>query len=79
MNKTTIEDRAICVLDERVGMEFEVTLDSTWDDLRFDSLDKIELIMAMEDEFHIDLPDDILRELTYVGEFINYLERVVRN
>lgn len=78
MHKLTVEDRAMCVLDEHLISDVDAHLGSTWKELDFDSLDKMELIMAMEDEFNIDLPDEILMYFENVGEFIEYIERVAR-
>lgn len=52
----------------------EVTMKASLaDDLGADSLDAVELNMAIEDEFGVTIPDEILKDLTTVGDIVNYL------
>ena len=53
----------------------EVTMDKTFvDDLGADSLDLFELVMALEDEYNIEIPAEELTELATVGDVIEYLK-----
>ena len=53
----------------------EITRDTTFvDDLGADSLDLFELVMALEDEYSVDIPSEELQELTTVGAVIDYLK-----
>ncbi len=55
--------------------EDKITLDSRFnEDLDADSLDLFDLVMAMEDEYGIEIPTDELENLTTVGAFIDYLK-----
>ena len=45
------------------------------DDLNLDSLDMVELMMKMEDEFGIEIPDDDAEGLKSVGDVVSYLEK----
>ena len=47
------------------------------DDLGADSLDVVELIMSLEDEYGIAISDDVASELTTVGKIVSYLESVL--
>lgn len=55
--------------------ENEVTLEASFkDDLDADSLDLFELVMALEEEYDVEIPSDDLAELNTVGDVINYLK-----
>ncbi len=47
------------------------------DDLKADSLDVVELIMALEDEFGIEVPDEQLENVKTIGDVVDYLEDTV--
>ena len=53
----------------------QVTPDAKFiEDLGADSLDQVELVMALEEEFGADIPDEEAEKLTTVGDAINYIE-----
>ena len=55
--------------------EDEVTLEASFkDDLEADSLDLFELVMALEEEYDVEIPSDDLAELNTVEDVINYLK-----
>ncbi|HXL02028.1 MAG TPA: acyl carrier protein [Candidatus Atribacteria bacterium] len=64
------------IVVEQLGVDEEdVTLDASFiDDLGADSLDIVELIMAFEEEFDIEIPDEDAEKITTVGEAIEYIE-----
>jgi acyl carrier protein len=53
-----------------------VTLESTFDELSLDSLDKINLSFAVEEVFHIEIPDESLNSLKTVGDVVRGVERL---
>lgn len=65
--RDVIVDTISCEAED-VTMEASLT-----DDLGADSLDAVELNMAIEEAFGITIPDDILKDLTTVGDIVNYL------
>lgn len=53
----------------------EITLDSNiFDDLRADSLDVVDLLMTLEDEFDIEVPDEEIENIKTVGDIVSYIE-----
>lgn len=46
-------------------------------DLDADSLDTVELVMAFEEEFDIDIPDDVAEQITTVGEAVNIISKKI--
>ena len=63
------------IADQLSVREDEVTLEASFkDDLDADSLDLFELVMALEEEYDVEIPSDDLAELNTVGDVINYLK-----
>jgi len=64
------------IIAEELGVEREKLTDdaSFMEDLGADSLDTVELVMAFEKEFDIDIPDEEAEKLKTVGDALNYLQ-----
>jgi acyl carrier protein len=64
------------IIVDQLGVdESEVTLRASFvDDLGADSLDTVELVMALEEEFGIEIPDEDAEKLLTVEDVINYIE-----
>ena len=71
-----IEDRVKKIVVEHLGVEeSKIQSDSKFiDDLGADSLDTVELVMAFEEEFNIEIPDDIAEKITTIKEAIEHIE-----
>ncbi|HHT93261.1 MAG TPA: acyl carrier protein [Clostridia bacterium] len=71
-------DKIKKIVVEQLGVdESEVTPEASFiDDLGADSLDIVELIMAMEDEFGIEIPDDVAEKITTVGDAVEYIKTI---
>lgn len=55
-----------------------ITLDSSLSgDFEADSLDKIEIVMAIEEEFGITVEDDAIKSIDTIGDAVNYIEKVM--
>lgn len=70
-------DRVKKIVVEHLGVEAEkVTEDASFiDDLGADSLDIVELVMAFEEEFNVEIPDDAAEKITTVKDAIDYIEQ----
>jgi len=75
MNIMSIEERVIKIVAEQLGSgEDEITNESSFiDDLGADSLDTVELVMALEEEFDIEIPDDDAEKIATVQAAIDYV------
>lgn len=72
---SNIEERVKKIVCEQLGVKEEdvKTSSSFVDDLGADSLDTVELVMALEEEFETEIPDEDAEKLTTVQEAINYI------
>lgn len=72
-----IGDRVKKIVVEHLGVDAEkVTEQASFiDDLGADSLDTVELVMAFEEEFGVEIPDDAAETILTVGNAINFLEK----
>ena len=69
-------DKVKAIVVEQLGVdESEVAIDSTFiDDLGADSLDIVELIMAFEEEFNVEIPDDVAEKIKTVKDTVDYID-----
>ncbi|MFW5696986.1 MAG: acyl carrier protein [Fimbriimonadaceae bacterium] len=75
MASSTFDKVKKVVCEELSVPENEVTEGASFtDDLNADSLDVVELVMALEEEFGIDIPDDDVQNLRTVGDAVNYID-----
>lgn len=72
----SIEERVTDLIVEQLGVSQEqVTTEASFvDDLGADSLDTVELVMAFEEEFGIDIPDEDAEKMSNVSDAVKYLE-----
>ena len=75
------EDRVKEIIVEQLGVSAEqVKPEGRFiDDLGADSLDTVELIMALEEEFNVEIPDDDAEKMVTVGDAMNYLKEHVKD
>ena len=73
---STVEQQVKAIVAEQLGVKQEqVTNDASFvDDLGADSLDTVELVMAFEEEFGIEIPDEDAEKITRVKEAVEYIE-----
>jgi acyl carrier protein len=77
---STIEERVKKIVIEQLGVkEDEVTNNASFvDDLGADSLDTVELVMALEEEFECEIPDEEAEKITSVQQAIDYIKAHVK-
>lgn len=75
MTATNIEAKVKSIIADQLGVsEDEIKLESSFiEDLGADSLDIVELVMAMEEEFEVEIPDEEAENIKTVGDAINYI------
>ena len=73
----TVSDRVRAIIAEQLGVKLEEVTDSASfiEDLGADSLDTVELVMALEEEFGIEIPDEDAEKMVTVGDSIKYIEQ----
>jgi acyl carrier protein len=71
-----VESKIKTIIAEQLGVKpEEVTATASFvDDLGADSLDTVELIMALEEEFNVEIPDEDAEKMKTVGDAIKYIE-----
>lgn len=76
----TIEERVKKIIAEQLGAnEGEITNESSYeDDLGADSLDAVELVMALEEEFGTEIPDEEAEKLKTVQQSIDYIKSHIK-
>ena len=73
---SSVEERVVNIVAEQLGVEKDkIKRESNFvNDLGADSLDTVELVMEIEDEFDINIPDESAEKIQTVGEAISHIE-----
>lgn len=76
-NVTNIEERVIDIIANQMGIEKDkITIETSFvNDLGADSLDTVELVMELEEEFDITIPDEEAEKIQTVGQAIDYIKK----
>jgi len=76
---TNVKDRVIEIVCEQMGQSKDkVSLETSFiNDLGADSLDTVELVMELEDEFDLSIPDESAEKIKTVGDAVKYIEEAV--
>ena len=71
-----VAERVKKIVVEHLGVEADKVVDNAnfIDDLGADSLDTVELVMAFEEEFNVEVPDEEAEKLQTVGDVVKYIE-----
>jgi acyl carrier protein len=77
---STIEERVKKIVIEQLNLkEDTISNEATFEDLGADSLDNVELVMALEQEFDCDIPDEEAEKITSVQQAIDYIEKNLKD
>jgi acyl carrier protein len=81
MKVASVEERVIKIVAEQLGVNKEqINRDTSFvNDLGADSLDTVELVMELEEEFDITIPDEVAEKIQTVGQAIEHIERAVQS
>jgi len=73
---SSIEEKVKRIIEEKLSVNpDQITISAKFaEDLKADSLDTVELVMALEDEFGLDIPDEEADKIKTVGDAIKYIE-----
>lgn len=72
---SNVEERVKKIVAEQLGVKEDISNDASFvDDLGADSLDTVELVMALEEEFECEIPDEEAEKITTVQQAIDYVE-----
>ena len=72
----TVEERVVEIVAEQLGVEKDkISRETSFvNDLGADSLDTVELVMELEEEFNISIPDEAAEKIQKVGEAVDFIE-----
>jgi acyl carrier protein len=75
----SVEERVVAIVGEQLGVPTEqISRDTSFvNDLGADSLDTVELVMELEEEFDINIPDDAAEKIQTVGQAIDHIQAAV--
>ena len=72
---SAIFDKVKSIIVDQLGVdEGDVKLETSFEELNADSLDIVELIMALEEEFDMDIPDEEAEKIRTVADAVNYIK-----
>ncbi|MZP29082.1 acyl carrier protein [Heliobacterium undosum] len=72
---SSIFDKVKAIVVEQLGVdEEEVNMETSFEDLNADSLDIVELVMALEEEFDIEIPDEDAEKIKTIGSAVEYIK-----
>ena len=73
---SSVFDKIKNIITEQLDVdEASITLETSFEDLDADSIDIVELVMAIEEEFDIEIPDEEAEKLTTVGAAVDYINK----
>lgn len=76
----SVEERVVKIVGDQLGVsQDQITPESNFvNDLGADSLDQVELVMELEEEFEINIPDEVAEKIQTVGQAVEHIEAALR-
>ena len=70
-----VYDKVAAIVAEQLGITLDdITMDTTLEELNADSLDVVEVIMSLEKEFNMEIPDEEAEKIKTIGGLVEYVE-----
>ena len=81
MHVASVEERVISIVSDQLGVDKDkVKIETSFvNDLGADSLDTVELVMELEEEFDLNIPDDAAEKIQTVGQAVKFIEEAAEN
>jgi acyl carrier protein len=73
--RVNIEERVKAIISEQLEVPLDsLTAETTFEEIDADSLDIVELVMALEEEFDLEISDQEIENIKTIGDIVNYIE-----
>ncbi|NMD43310.1 MAG: acyl carrier protein [Firmicutes bacterium] len=73
-----VEDKVKEIVSEQLEVPLEsLTVETTFEEIDADSLDIVELVMALEEEFDLEISDQEIEDIQTLGDIINFIEKKI--
>jgi len=70
-----VEDKVKSIIAEQLELDIDsITLETTFEEIDADSLDIVELVMTLEEEFELEISDEEIEQIKTVGDVVRYIE-----
>jgi acyl carrier protein len=75
VNEVNIQDKVKSIVAEQLEIDIDsLTMETTFEEIDADSLDIVELVMALEEEFELEISDQEIENIKTVGDIVKYIE-----
>lgn len=69
-------ERVCEIIAEQLGLsaDFELSAETTWEEINADSLDLVEIVMSIEDEFQLEIDDEAVSSMRNMGDLVAFID-----
>lgn len=69
-------ERVCEIISEQLGLsaDFEFSAETTWEEINADSLDLVEIVMSIEDEFQLEIDDEAVSSMRNMGDLVAFID-----